>query len=363
MSDDTRERSTNAARDASAPPNGSDGNQSMLQPDGHLDAEMVSAWLDAPDDFSDQDRLAIETHLAGCEQCTQVAAELTAIVRAFQALPLAESPHSFALTPEMAGLTPTPTLPPSRLEEPANLHERRLERQSGTPVSAYEPTPWHERQMSRLRWATAIATLLFVFVFSADLLGNIDTSGGDDDDSAMMTDMPQATQASAAEEFASNAEATSTTSSGAAMPEEEEADDVARSSEETPNPAGAAEDEAAGSGPAATEASGGSQPEPTTQTTGGEADQEEEEAAPESADVEPTGDDAETVMTLETAEPEPTDPAQESDESIAAYSGKDVATEDQESNTLQLIELALVIVIAWLVVAMIALPRLRRPSG
>ena len=87
MSDDTRERPRHDARDASAPPNGPDRTQSMFQPDGHLDAEMLSAWLDAPDDFTEQDRLAVETHLRECATCRQTAAELTAIVRAFQTLP------------------------------------------------------------------------------------------------------------------------------------------------------------------------------------------------------------------------------------------------------------------------------------
>ncbi len=353
-----------AARDASAPPNGTDGDQTMFQPDGHLAAEMVSAWLDTPDDFSEQDRLAIETHLAGCVQCTQIAADLTAIVRAFQALPLVDAPRSFALTPEMAGLTRTPTLPVSRLEEPANVHERTLGREPRQPMPDFGPMLWYERQMSRLRWATAIATLLFVFVFSADLLGNIDTSGGDDDDSATFVEEP-ATTGGGAQESASGAEATSTTSAAMAAPAEEEtADDVARNSEQEPTPAGAAEDEAAGSGAAPTEAASEVQPEPTTASDDGEADAEEaeEEAAPESAEVEPTGDDAETLVTIETPVPEPTDLAQQSDETIAAYSGEDTAAENQESSTLHLIELALIITIAWLIVAMIALPRLRRPS-
>jgi hypothetical protein len=356
MSDDTRERSTNVARDGSAPPNGSDGNQTMLQPDGHLDAEMVSAWLDTPEDFSEQDRLAIEAHLAGCEQCTQLAAELTAIVRAFQTLPLVEAPHSFGLTPETAGLARTPTLPASRLEDPANPHERRLERESRQSLPDFGPTLWYERQMSRLRWATAIATLLFVFVFSADLLGNIDTSGGDDDDSAMFVERPLTT---GAEQAGASAEMTATSASSAAMPEEEAADDVARNSAETPNPAGAAEDEAAGSGPAATETSG----EVAVPTQAAAATGEEEEAPPAADASEPTVTDAETMLTIETAEPEQDNTAHQEDQTIAAYSGEDTSTENSESNTLHLIELALVITIAWLIVAMIALPRLRRPTG
>jgi hypothetical protein len=203
--------------------------------------------------------------------------------------------------------------------------------------------------MSRLRWATAIATLLFVFAFSADLLGNVDTSGGDDDDSAVFVERPMTT--------GSGAEATS--ASGATAAEEEAADDVARNAVETPNPAGASEDEAAGSGPAPTEASGNvAVPTQAAAATG-----EEEEAPPAADASEPTVTDAETMLTIETAEPEQDNTAQQEDQSIAAYGGEDTSAENRESNTLHLIELALVITIAWLVVAMIALPRLRRPTG
>jgi hypothetical protein len=66
---------------------------------------------------------------------------------------------------------------------------------------------------------------------------------------------------------------------------------------------------------------------------------------------------------LEPAETEPADLAQESDETMLAYSEENTVAENRESNTLHLIELALVIVIAWLLVAMIALPRLRRPEA
>ena len=367
MSDDTRERSNHAARDASAPPNGSDGNQTMIQPDGHLDAEMVSAWLDAPDDFSEQDRLAIQNHLAACPQCAEIAAELTAIVRAFQALPFEEPPRSFALTPELAGLTATPTLPATRqLEEPANLHERKLERESRKPVNLYEPIPWYERQMTALRWATAVATLLFVFAFSADLLGNIDTGNDDDGDSAVMMEAPASTAASGAMPASGGAEATTTTGSGSSAQEPateaaaEESDDVARSSEVTPTPAQSGAVEAT-TEPVPTTAAGATQA--TAEATGGGED--EEESPPENADVDPSGDDTETMLALETTEPGQADLDQEpqQDDVFAADNGTDVAEESQESDTLRLIELALAIVIAWLVVAMLALPRLRRRSG
>jgi hypothetical protein len=331
MGDDTRKRSSDVARDASTPPNGSDGNQNMNRPDGHLDAEMVSAWLDAPDDFSEQDRLAIETHLASCSQCRQVAAELTAIVRAFQTLPLAEIPHSFALADDVAGMRTTPTLPAARqLEEPANLHERKRERETRKPVQIYEREPWYERQMRTLRWMTTVAALLFVFLISADVLGNIDTGTDNDDDSAPIAmDAP----ASGAAESA----ATATTSGASVMvAPEDEADDSERSANAEATPA-SANDETTGGGEAAT----------------GPAEGEEEASTPQ---------DAETMLTTETPVPDQFELAQRDDTSVAGYGSANDITSGQsaESNTLYLIELALAIIIAWLIVAMIALPKWRR---
>jgi hypothetical protein len=357
MSDDTRERSRDAARDASAPPNGSDRNQTMLQPDGHLDAEMVSAWLDTPEDFSAADALVIEEHLATCAECRQIAAHLTAIVRAFQTLPLVETSRSYGLTPEMAGLTRTPTLPASRLEEPANLHERTVERDSRRPAPSYELVAWHERWMGRLRLATTVAAILFVFAFSADLLGNIDTAGDDDDDAAMVTDQPNTTSGGA-EESAAGAAPAEATEAAASMPEEESEQDSVRLADETPNPAGAAEEEEDTGELATSETTGGgssAQPEPTPAG----AEEEAEEAPPAQGGDEPTMDDAETMLTVETAVPEQDEFVQQEDQTTSAYSAEQ-ATGDGESNVLHMLELALIIIIAWLLVAMIALPRLRR---
>jgi|GEM_PF-2355160 len=369
MSDDTRERSSHAARDASAPPNGSDGNPDMFQPDGHLNAEMVSAWLDTPDDFDTDQQLAIESHLADCAQCSQIAAELTAIVRAFQQLPLVEAPRSFALTPEMAGLVPTPTLPSSREAESTNLRDRTLE-QDTRPAArdypvAYPAVPWYERQMRVLRWATAVAALLFVFVFSADLLGNVDTSGRNDDDSAAFTDAP----------FMTSASEPTAASGGAAMPEDEaaanESEDVARSAAESEESEGdvaeeeSAADSAAGGELAETEATGGGSSgaaEPTA------ALEEDEQEAPPSVDGDaPLSDDTETMMTtIQTEEADGTEQealVPQDGPTIAAYNAEQAAAEDDESDILHILELALVIVIAWLIVAMVALPRMRRPQA
>ena len=353
MSDDTRERPNHAARDASAPPNGTDGNQNMLRPDGHLDAEMVSAWLDSPDDFSEQDRLAIENHLAGCAECRLMATELTAIVRALQTLPLVEPAREFGLTKQQAGLTPTPTPPASRQLE-ASPHPREAE--TRPTVESYARARWLETQMSRLRWATSIAVVLFVFFVSVDVLGNIDT-GGDDDDADTAADVMSAPAG----------ESDATTSSDSTLMATTEPEEAARNSDE-PTPAGAAQDEAAGGSEAeATEASGAA-PESTPASTGAESEEDapevEEAPPPESAGTEATataGD--ETVTMLAPDDTEQASQTEEASDEVLMYSGGDSAQESSESDTLHLIELALVIAIAWLIVAMIALPRMRRPVG
>lgn len=340
MSDDTRERLSHAARDASAPPNGSDGNRPSMHPGGHPDAEMVSAWLDSPDDFSEQDRLAIERHLAGCAACRQIVAELTAIARTFQTLPLVEPPRSFALTPEVAGLTVTPTLPFSRrLEGPAHPHERELERPSRDMVAPYQHARPFERRMSALRWATAVAALLFMVFVSVDVFGNIDTNG-DDDDSAAFTTGARTQPTEMAPMSAAGAQATDQTSNPeAAVQATAASEDTARDSvsEPTATPAAASANESTsdGSDLGPTAASGGSQAEATT-----------------AGDV--------TTMSRTAPTESVQGYAADQESTTSTLSGASAVEEGEESSTLHLIELALVILIAWLIVALIALPRLRR---
>lgn len=315
MSDDERERSARDAHDASDTPDSAGGNQMMIQPGEHLDAEVVSAWLDAPEDFSEQNRLALETHLSNCAECRQIAAELTAIVRAFRALPMVDPSHSFGLSAESAGLTATPTLPASQPpERPAAAH------------APYPPAaPWYARQMSSLRWATAIASMLLVFLLSADLVNNVDF-GGDDDDDAMIVMEARST---------SNDEAgpASTPASSAAEPE-----DNARGSAAEPTIA-ADEDSA----------------------TGGQEDASApaEDEAPENESL--TTEDAGTMLAIETPLPGEADGTQQTENLTSGYSPQETLVDAQESSMLHLLELALAISIAWLIVAMIALPRWRQP--
>ncbi|HEX5166724.1 MAG TPA: hypothetical protein VFV93_15070, partial [Thermomicrobiales bacterium] len=173
----------------------------------------------------------------------------------------------------------------------------------------------------------AVAALLFVFLISADVIGNIDTGTGDDDDSA-----PIAMDAPAPAGAELGATATTSAASVMGAPEDEAADTERSSNAE------------------ATPASGGA--EAATGPTG-----ESDDAS--------TSENAETMLATETPVPDQFELAQRDDTTVAGYgSANDITSDDSaESNTLYLLELALAITIAWLIVAMIALPRLRRPQG
>lgn len=147
------------------------------RPEDHIDPETIAAWLDEPDDLNAEERAVLEAHLNDCAECQQVAADLRVLVAALAALPEAALPRSFALGPE---------------------HARRVT----APVARREPTPiqaassWYDRQMRALRWATAAAAVLFVFVLGVDLATTrFDRSASDD--SAAVTSMEQSSSAGA----------------------------------------------------------------------------------------------------------------------------------------------------------------------
>ncbi len=119
------------------------------RPMEHLDPETIAAWLDEPDELSAEERATIEQHLAGCAECQQVAADLRALVAALAALPEVSPPRSFALAEEHA----QPALDATR-----------------EPIPLRASSRWYDRQMRALRWATAAAAILFVFVLGVDLV-------------------------------------------------------------------------------------------------------------------------------------------------------------------------------------------------
>src|SRR5579875_1569553 len=72
-------------------------------PDTHPDDLLLSDYLVGAVDDAAVTR-SIEEHLASCEACRQVLAELGEVVRLLDQLPEPVLPRSFRLTPELAGI-------------------------------------------------------------------------------------------------------------------------------------------------------------------------------------------------------------------------------------------------------------------
>ncbi|CAN5277384.1 hypothetical protein BH23CHL1_BH23CHL1_03320 [soil metagenome] len=118
----------------------------------HPAVEILSEYLGQAPELAQAERDAIDRHLIGCEQCQRVLNELQLMVRTLGTLPEMTAPRSFALRPEAL--------------EPATTPERTA------PIVLQESAQWHERHAGKVRWATAVAAMLFVFVISADLVTN-----------------------------------------------------------------------------------------------------------------------------------------------------------------------------------------------
>lgn len=258
------------------------------RPDDHIDPETISAWLDEPADLSADERFGIEAHLAGCEDCRQVADDLRALVAALAALPEAAVPRPFALGQEHA-------------RRPAPVTHRE-------PAASRAASRWYDRQMRALRWATAAAAILFVFVLGIDL-ATTRFDRASDDDSAPAMSMEQG--ASGSDEFEAQ-EATGETMAA----------EVAPASEQTPEPTSAA------------------------------ASAAQEEATPASADAQATPEADQAVTETD-------------DQARVGTTREDAETRSpsRREERLRLIEFGLATLFVWLLGLMIVLPRLRRWRG
>lgn len=146
--------------------------------DNHPTVERLSEYLDASDDPGTSEREAINRHLTSCQECQTALADLQLMTRTLGALPEREAPRSFAITRDMLQPAKTPEAP--------------------QPVVLQESAQWHARNAARIRWATAVAAMLFVFVISADLLtnglsgvGTISDDAADDITSMNFEDQPE----------------------------------------------------------------------------------------------------------------------------------------------------------------------------
>lgn len=119
-------------------------------------AELISAYLDDRESLSRQELEDLELLLDQDQDAQRIYAELRVITRELGNLDDVPAPRSYHLDTEMIG--------------------------ASEPVVLQETSAWYARHAQTVRWATAAAAILFVFVLGADLVVNgvyFDT--GDDD--------------------------------------------------------------------------------------------------------------------------------------------------------------------------------------
>jgi len=119
--------------------------------------ELVSAYLDDRDSLSGRELEHVERLLEQNQDARRIHAELRAITGGLANLGPVPAPRSYHLDAEMVG---APEL-----------------------VVMQETTAWYVRHTQKVRWATAAAAILFVFVLGADLAlnGLVSDSNGDQD--------------------------------------------------------------------------------------------------------------------------------------------------------------------------------------
>lgn len=354
----TRRRPASGA--GSIPPARDSNPPATFDADGHVNAELLASWVDDPEEREQlpvEQRQAVEAHLAGCVVCQTTLAELETIVMALAALPQLATPRSFALTPEQVAV------------QPANLRET-----AGRPVVLTESRPWYARQLAALRWATAVAAILFVMVVSADIVSRNPASSGDDSANlsvlkAQEDGLVPASGGAAAGDSDTSEQQTTASDSAASGAGEGQSENAAAPTEAA-EPEQAQQDLADETAsdmtvmlvpdavtPAPGDASGGgadaeteaTQADDTTASAYNATPTTEEYAARNSGDA--ATEDGSTDLTLAA----PVD-------DIATPSNGTFDQHEEPDSTWRLLQVGLALVIIWLLVAMLALPRLRQRS-
>lgn len=266
--------------------------------------ELLSVYLDDQEALSSTEIEHIEVLLAEDEAARQIYAELQVVTQELSSLPQVEAPRSYHLNAEMVGVP--------------------------EPIVLQESSVWYARHAATVRWATAAAAVLFVFVLGADLVINGVVS--DPDDSSSVTELNQAEMtnrdASDDDEAAGGADELEAV-------EEEAGDDTSGGSS-----AGAA---------AALVPEGGGAEDGEVESTGDSG--EPVGAGQDDAAEEPT------IAAL-TGETEAEDSAGSND-LFAFDQGQSVASDETSERRLwRFAEFGLVVVLGLLITAMVVLPRL-----
>lgn len=310
---------------------------------GQLSDETLTAWLDDPGAFRPADAERIRTHLRQDAASREALDDLHLVVSALGNLPEIEPTRSFALSAQVAHaarpvMTTRPAVRPPTPVAPV--------------VRLQESSVWQARQQRTLRWASAVAAMLLVFVLS------VDAFTGDRNDDAISSKNEMFTMGVAAP-AGGNAEVVppSVDQSGGSEGYDAQStvDDMGM---------GGGEDTGEGAAPSSGDATGGSE-------TGNDDDTARSMATPATADLEyATGMADETTVPGVAAGSEPEqDMGMGGDAETAAADTMSVAAEpmatapaaaEPGASVLQLLEFGLALTVLWLLIALVGLPWLRQ---
>jgi hypothetical protein len=327
------------------------GNEGREPAGGLPPVELLSAYLDDPADLSDEDRRLVEERLANDAEARRALAELRLIASELGELPAVTAPRSYHLDPSMV---PAPQ-----------------------PIVLQQSAAWYARHSGAVRWATAAAAVVFVFVLGADLvLNGVFSSDSDSGDSSMPAGQAEISVRQDDDDDAESSAgggADEGAGSDAAEPDvaelEEGAGEASGGAEPTVAEMEEAEEEAAGAGEAPTEAEaeaedGGATASGTeTGVMAVEAPTEAEESPP--AITQGTGEGELGATAPLDLEAESEDEGETTMFSADERTADALADEDDGSDrrAWRIAEFGLVVVLGLLITAMIVLPRLAGSSG
>lgn len=314
---------------------------------GPVTVELLSAYLEDPDDLSSGDRELVERELAENADVQRMFRQLDSLTAELGNLPQMEPSRSYRLTPPMLGATE-----PTRIDH----HEA-----------------WHMRHMDKVRWAAAAAAILFVLVVTADLMTNGLGMGGsmDDDDSdagVMMSADDEESARSPDEEAVADGDMADEPEVLEELPEEAADDDAAVDDQaDESDESGDASDDAAGvpEEEADQDDGGGIDGDPgdalATPEPPVEEEQEEQEEADTTPDAEIFGEPSDDTAQDGGADAEGTPSFGELESAQVEGDTEASATEPEDDRTIwRAIEFSLIIIVAVLLALIIFLPRRHR---
>jgi hypothetical protein len=281
---------------------------------------MLSVYLDDRESLNAEALGRIETLLASDAEARRMYADLQSVVRELRHFEPVSAPRSYHLDPDMVG--------------------------APEPVRMTSTTVWYARHAGAVRWATAAAAVIFVFVLGADVaLNNIRSNSSDFGDNAMPANQSRLSD----DDEAVEEEA------------EEQADDAGAGAAEMLPPAQDDGDDSGGDGGGdADDAAGDDEVADTFATDG---------AATPAEDIETEDTEAEAIPTpqVDQGESEPIsseDSARDSEDSADVESlmfdeqAHDAGGGDSDRRAWRIVEFSLVVILGLLITAMVILPRM-----